>query len=82
MENVAREARKATKALEMKNEIVHDRERSNVVHDLDGSDVGDWEGLGILVDEFDSVRRPKANIVDGYDLWADLSSPKADITFG
>ena len=82
LENVAREARKATKALEMKNEIVHDRERSNVVHDLDDSDVGDWEGLGIPVDEFDSVRRPKADIVDEYDLWADLSSPKADITFG
>ena len=33
LENVAREARKATKAIERENEIVHDRERSNVVHD-------------------------------------------------
>ena len=82
LENVAREARKTTKVLERKNEIVHNRERSNVVHDLDGSDVGDWEGPDIPVDEFDSVRRPKANKVDGYDLWDDLSSLKADITFG
>ena len=41
LENVTREARKATKALERENEIVHERERSNVVHDLDGSDVGE-----------------------------------------
>ena len=78
LENVAKEARKATKALER----VHDMERSNVVHDLDGSDVGDWEGPGIPVDDFDSVRRPKVDRVDGYDLWADLSSLWADITFG
>ena len=82
LENIAREARKATKALERENEIVHDRERSNVVHDLDGSDVGEWEGPDILVEEFDSVRRPKADRVNGYDLWADLSSLKANITFG
>ena len=55
LENVAREARKATKALEKENEIVHDRERSNVIHDLDGSNVGDWEGPGIPVDKFDNV---------------------------
>ena len=82
LENVTREARKATKALERKNEIVHERDWSNVVHDLDGSDVGEWEGPGIPIKEFDSVRRPKADRVDGYDLWADLSSLKADITFG
>ena len=82
LENVDREARKTTKALERENEILQDKERLNVFHDLDGSDVGDWEGPGIPVDEFDSVRRLKADIVDGYDLWTDLSSLKADIIFG
>ena len=75
------EARKATKALERKNEILQDRKRPNVIHDLDGSDVGEWEGQGIPLDEFDSVRRIKADKMDGYDLWADLSSLKADIIF-
>ena len=82
LENITREARKATKALERENKIFHERERSNVIHDLEGSDIGDWEGPGIPVEEFDSVRRPKADRVDGYDLWADLSSLKANITFG
>ena len=34
------------------------------------------------MDEFDSIRKPKADRMDGYDLWADFSSLKADITFG
>ena len=82
LENITREARKATKALERENKIVHERERSNVIHDLEGIDIGDWEGPSIPIEEFDSVRRPKADRVDGYDLWADLSSLKANITFG
>ena len=82
LDNVTREARKATKALERESEIVHERERSNVIHDLDGSDVGEWEGPDIPIEEFDSIRRPKADKIDGYDLYADLSSLKADITFG
>lgn len=41
LERVARTAKGATKALERENEIVHERERSNVVHDLDGIDVGE-----------------------------------------
>ena len=61
--------------------MLQDREGLNVIHDLEGSDVGEWEGPDIIVDEFDSVKRPKADRIDGYDLWADLSSLKADITF-
>ena len=34
------------------------------------------------MEEFDSVKRPKADRLDGYDLRADLSSLKADISFG
>ena len=79
LENVAREARKATNALERENKIPQDREMHNVIHDLESNDVGDWKGP---VDEFDSVRRSKADRINGYDLWADLSSLKADITFG
>lgn len=73
LDNVVREASKVTKALERESEIIHDRHRSNVVHDLDGSDVGEWEGPGIPEDEFDSVRRPKADRVVGYDLWPTLA---------
>ena len=34
------------------------------------------------MDEFDGVGHSKARKPNGYDLWADLSSHKADITFG
>ena len=43
--------------------------------------MGEWEGPGILLDEFDGVKRAKEDKPSGYDLWADLSSLKADITF-
>ena len=65
-----------------KNSFHKYKERPNVIHDLDGSDVGEWEGPSIPLDEFDSVRRPKADRVDKYDIWADLSSLKVDITSG
>ena len=82
LENVIREARKATKALERENEIVHEMKRSNVIHNLDGSNIEEWEDPGISVEEVDSSRRPRADRVDKYDIWADLSSLKADIVFG
>ena len=71
-----------TKELEKENVILHDRERPFVVHDLEGSDMGEWEGPGIPLDEFDGVSNAKVEKSSGYDLWADLSSLKADITFG
>ena len=82
LEKVGKEAKKATKALERDKEIFQDEERPNIIYDLDGDDVGEWEGPGIPLNEFDSVRRPKADRIYGYDLWADLSSLKADITNG
>ena len=33
--------------------ILHDRQRPNVIHDLEGSDVGEWDRLRIPLDEFD-----------------------------
>ena len=48
-----------------------------MVHDLEDSDLGRWEGPGIPMDDFESVKK-----AGGYDLWSDLSSVKADITFG
>ena len=82
LDRVARVARRATRELKKENVILHDRERSNVIHDLDGSDMGEWEGPGVPLDEFDGVDNAKVEKSSGYDLWADLSSPKADITFG
>ena len=68
--------------MDRENEILLDRERPNIIHDLDGSDVGKWESPSIPLYEFDSIRRPKADKQEGYDLWAHLSSLKVDITFG
>ena len=82
LERVARIARRATKALERENVIFQDKERPNVIHDLEGSEMREWEGPGIPLDEFDGVGHAKARKPNGYDLWADLSSLKADITFG
>ena len=82
LDKVARVARRVTKELEKGNVILHDRERHNVVHDLEGSNMGEWEGSGILLDEFDGVGNAKVEKSSGYDLWAYLTSLKADITFG
>jgi hypothetical protein len=82
LDRVARVARRATRELEKENEIVQDRERPNVIHDLHGSEMGEWEGPSIPLDEFDRVGKTKVDKPEGYDLWADLSSLKADITFG
>ena len=82
LERIARTARIATKALEVENEILQDRERPNIVHNLEGSEMGEWKGPRILLDEFDGVRREKKDKPNRYVLWANLSLLKADITFG
>ena len=82
LDRVAKVARKATRELERENVILHDKERSNIIYDLEGSEMGEWEGPKILLDEFDGVENTKVEKVSGYDLWADLSLLKADITFG
>ena len=46
LDKVARVARNVTKEIEKENAILHDRQRPNVIHDLEGSDVGEWEGPG------------------------------------
>ena len=38
-------------------------------------------GPSIHLEEFDIVEKTKVEKPEGYDLWADLSSLKADITF-
>ena len=81
LDSVARTARRATKALEVEIEILQNRERPNVIHDLEGSEMDEWKGPRIPLDEFDGMRRAKEDKPNGYDLWADLSSLKADITF-
>jgi hypothetical protein len=59
LERVAKIARRAIKALQKENGILQDGERPNVIHDLDGSEMGEWEGLDIPLDEFDEVRKVK-----------------------
>ena len=44
--------------------------------------MGDWEGLGIFLDAFDGVRETRVEKLEGYDLWANLSTLKVNITFG
>ena len=41
----------------------------------------EWEGPEIPLDEFDDIGNTKMEKASGYDLWADLSSLKTDITF-
>ena len=53
-----------------------------MIYDLEDSDVGQWEGLGIPMDDVEAVRKHYVKKTCGYDLWSDLSSLKADITFG
>ena len=53
-----------------------------MIHDLEDSDVGQWEGPGIPIDDGETVQRPRVKKAGGYDLWSDLSSLKAHITFG
>ena len=82
LKKVARTARRVTKALEVGNEILQDRERPNIIHDLEGNEMGEWEGPSIPLDKFDGTKMTMEDKPNGYDLWADLSSLKADITFG
>ena len=82
LDRVDRVARSATRKLEMENVILHDRKRPNIIHDLEGNEMGEWEGPRISLDEFHDVGNGKVEKSSGYDLWADLSSLKADITFG
>ena len=53
-----------------------------MVHDLEASEMGEWEGPRILREEFEGVSTAKVEKPEGYDLWANLSLLKADITFG
>ena len=82
LDRVARVARRAIRELERKNVILHDRERPNIIHDLEGSEMGEWGGPKFFLHEFDGIGNAKVEKASGYDLWADLSSLKADITFG
>lgn len=67
-------ARRATSELEKENVILQNRERPNVIHDIEGSKMGEWEGLVVFLDEFDGVSNAKVKKSCGYDLWVDLSS--------
>ena len=82
LEKVASTARQATRAIARENEILDDEGGHPVIHDLEDSDVGQWEGPGIPMDDVEAVKKPPVKKACGYDLWSDLSSLKADITFG
>ena len=81
LEGIARTAWRTTEALERENVIIQDRERPPSVHEGEGSEMGEWEGPGIPKEEFEGIRHTRTKKKEGYDLWADLSSLKADITF-
>ena len=75
-------ARQATREIERENEILDNGGGRPVIHDLEDSDIGQWEGPGIPMDEVEAVKGPQVKKAGGYDLWSNLSSMKADITFG
>ena len=64
LKKVANAARQATKVLARENEILDDMEGPNVIHDLDGSDMGQWEGPIIPLDVFEAVRKPRVEKAD------------------
>ena len=82
LERIARTAKRTAKALKQENMILLDGKRSPIVHDGEASEMGEWKGFGIFKEKFDKVRKARAEKREGYDLWADLSSFKADIMFG
>ena len=43
LDRVSRVARRATRELERENVILHDRKRSNIIHNLEGSEMEEWE---------------------------------------
>ena len=79
---VASTARQATRAVARENQILDEERGQPVIHDLEDSDIGQWEGPGIPMDDVATVKEPPSKKAGGYDLWYDLSSLKADITFG
>ena len=60
---------------------MNDIEGPNVIHDLNNSEMGQWEGSDILLDESDVVKKTRVEKSDGYDLWTDLSLFNGDMTF-
>ena len=59
LEKVASAARQTTRAIERENEILDGEEGQRVIHDLEDSDMGQWEGPGILMDDVDAVKKPQ-----------------------
>ena len=79
---VASMARQATRAVARENEILDEEGGQPLVQDLKDSDIDQWEGPKIPMDDVEAVKKPQVKKTGGYDLWSDLSSLKADITFG
>ena len=79
---VASTAREATRAVVRENQILDEEREQPVFHDLEDSDIGQWEGPGIPMDDVTTMKEPPSKKAGGYDLWSDLSLLKADITFG
>ena len=79
---VASTARQAIRAVARENQILDEEREQPVIHELEDSDIGQWEGPGIPMDDVEAVKKPQVKKAGGYDLWSDLSLLKADITFG
>ena len=79
---VASTARQTTRRVARENEILDEDREQPVIHDLEDSNIGQWEGPGIPMDEVETTKKTQVKKAGGYDLWSDLSSLKADITFG
>ena len=67
--------------MEREKEVLQNGARAPMIHDLDASKMGEWEGPKIPREEFKEVKKTRLKKTKGYDLWADLGSLKADITF-
>jgi hypothetical protein len=68
LDRVVRVARKTYRELETENMILQDRERPNIIYNLEDSEMGEWEKPNIPIDEFDGVGVTKVEKPNGYDL--------------
>ena len=60
LEKVARIAKKTTKALEREKNVLQVGAMAPMIHDLEASEMGEWEELGIPREEFEGVSKARA----------------------
>lgn len=69
-ERIARMARRTAKALERENKILQDEPRGPIIHEPGASEIGEWEGPGIPIEEYEDVSKMRKDKPEEYDIWS------------